>query len=177
MTESALRSIGDAGFGRIKPALLAADHGGWFLMDGRAAAALPAAAGARAVALGVAVLPNAADRTFRDGNAAAFGTLAGADTVTMTQANMPNYALTGTLDQQTNNHAHTIQNWNNVQGTSGAKAGSGTPGSGGSGAGNLVIQSGGAHAHTFTVGTGGGGQAIDVQDPWLGVNWFIYLGV
>lgn len=176
MTEAAMKPLGDVGLGKIKPSVRTADHNGWYLLNGRALTALPAAAQMNAAAIALTSLVTAADRTLRDGGTSAFGTTGGADSVTLTQANMPNYTLSGSLDTQTNNHKHTISNWNNVQTNSGNKAGEGTPGSGGGGTGTLSIQSGGAHTHSFTVGTGGSAQAIDIQDPYLGVNWFIYLG-
>ena len=89
-----------------------ADHDGWYLLDGRAITTLSANARAIAASLGfTSNLPNATDRVLKAKTGAeTLGSTGGANSQTITQANLPNVTLSGTTTGSTSSagaHTHT----------------------------------------------------------------------
>jgi len=85
--------------GDIKHSARTADHGGWYLLNGRAIASLPVAAQTAAAALGfTGNIPNATDRVLKTKTAAeAMAATGGISTITIGRVNLPNINFTGTL--------------------------------------------------------------------------------
>lgn len=177
--------------GNIKYSVKTSDHNGWYLLDGRAVSAFPAAVKAKAQALGFTTnIPNASDRVLKTKTATeSLGTVGGNNMLTILQSNLPNITLSSNTSGTTTAsgaHAHSpaVGSAFLLSGTSFGNNGNGY-GNAGNGAWGGVNARGntaaaGAHTHTFsgTVSTplGGGGQPIDNRSPYLSVNTFIYLG-
>lgn len=105
-------------FGDIKQGFQFADHGGWYLLDGRAISSLPANAQNNAVNLGfVGNIPDASNKMLA--NMGALGATGGSSTVTLTQANLPNATLSGTTSLD-GTHTHTVSPVSTVTNTGGA---------------------------------------------------------
>lgn len=176
--------------GDIKQSILTEDHNGWYLMDGRSIAALPANAAANALLTGFAVnLPNAAD-SFLKGKSAveSLATAGGNNTRNLTQANLPNVTFSGTANTS-GSHTHDYEdkyhgvseNVNIVTGLLGILSGIGL---------NLLNNNvgsptvsndpglsttNGSHTHTATVTTGGSATTLPIASH-LVTNTFVYLG-
>ncbi|SEW38795.1 hypothetical protein SAMN05421841_2508 [Chryseobacterium wanjuense] len=85
--------------GDIKHSARTADHGGWYLLNGRAISTLPVEARTAAAALGfTGNIPNATDRVLKTKTAAeAMGATGGISTITIKRVNLPDVNLIGTL--------------------------------------------------------------------------------
>ncbi|MDR4953625.1 hypothetical protein REB14_15710 [Chryseobacterium sp. ES2] len=165
----------DYPYGTISNSFAAADHKGWYLLDGRAVSSLPANVQARAASLGFTVsLPNANDRFIKTKDAAeTLGSLSGNATVTLVQANLPNVFFTGSTSTD-GAHTHTYSD-----------RGAGASVNSGSGANNPVADNtsdtyktadAGVHTHSLSFSSGGSSQPINITPSYLVTNVFIYLG-
>ena len=97
----AMASIGD-----VKSGIQTADHSGWVLLNGRPITTLSANQQAVANTLGLTGnLPDASN-AYLSQNGGAMGTVSGINTITLTQANLPNINFTGTA-ASAGDHAHT----------------------------------------------------------------------
>lgn len=113
LTQAQIDSSGIAAYGftatmpgDIKQGFQFADHGGWYLLDGRAINTLPANAQANAVNLGfVGNIPDASNRMLA--NMGALGATGGSNSVTLTQGNLPNATMTGTTSSD-GGHSHSV---------------------------------------------------------------------
>lgn len=124
--------------GDIKHSARTADHGGWYLLNGRAISTLPAAARTAAAALGfTANIPNATDRVLKTKTATeAMAATGGVSTISIARANLPNINFTGNLSgNMTAAGAHT----HNVTGSAAAS---------------------GQHTHTLNVSVGNAGGHV-----------------
>jgi hypothetical protein len=93
-------------FGDVKSGIQTTDHEGWVLLDGRAFSALSASQQTVAVSLGLSGnIPNASN-AFLVQDAQVLGSVNGDNTVTLSQANLPNVNFTGTA-ASAGNHDHT----------------------------------------------------------------------
>lgn len=192
--------------GDIKASLKVTDHGGWYLMDGRALTSLPTNAQINAGSLGiVGVLPDATNRVLKTKTGVeALLSIGGNDSITLTQTNLPSYNLgTSVLTSNTGSHTHTTTldpdgehdhtaTTNNfgIDYKGFANSASNTDTSlivgnsnvfktdtAGQHIHNVTINSSGAHTHTFnSINSGGSDQPIPLQKPYFAVNRFIYLG-
>ena len=182
--------------GDVKQGFQAADHDGWVLLDGRAVSTLTASQQAAAAAIGFTNnIPNAYNRILKDQGALA--TTGGSNTSTLTQSNIPNYLLTGSA-ASAGNHSHT-----GVTSTDTHSHFYSDYGLGGSNLGNLGLFDSpattrnnisytttdadshnhtinttvnGDHTHTVSVSSGGSGTEFNVENAYLSVHAFIYLG-
>ncbi len=173
--------------GDMKPSLETADNSGWYLLDGRAKATLPAVAQANATAIGIgANLPDAADKFLKAKTGAeVIGASAGSNTVTLAQTNLPNVNFTGTTDSA-GAHTHTYSDTYNPPISLGLLSGilhlglsiiNTTVNHEITLPGNLTATaSNGNHTHTVTIPSGGSGTAISATPLHLVTNEFIYLG-
>ncbi len=101
-----VNTISEATFGDIKSGFQNNDHSGWIKLDGRAVNTLTASQQSIAVSLGFTTsLPNAST-SYLVQNGNSMGAVTGANTVTLTQANLPNVNFTGTA-ASAGDHAHT----------------------------------------------------------------------
>lgn len=97
----AMATVGD-----VKSGLQTIDHSGWVRLDGRSIGALSTNQQAAASTLGLSgTLPNAAD-AYLVQNGSTMGAISGSNTVTLTQANLPNVSFSGTA-ASAGGHAHT----------------------------------------------------------------------
>lgn len=162
-------SVGD-----IKYTATSADHDGWYLMNGRLITTLSSNASQRASELGFTTnLPNSTDHFLKyKSTTENLGQAVGANTIVLTQPNLPNITLTGTTNSSTHNHGYNergtgiinsievgstknlIDNNNTTQATGAA----------------------GGHTHIYTISTGGSNSPIPIQPKYLGAYIFIYLG-
>lgn len=191
--------------GDIKSGIQAADHKGWYIMDGRALTSLPAKAQTNAGTIGiVGSLPNATNLTMKTKQGAeALLSTGGSATYTLTQANMPNYSLpTATSSNASSSHTHTAtvdsaglhqhtaqgQNISRVLknfSSSGSNSDSALVEGGttpfytdydGAHTHNAIINTAGAHTHTVSVNTGGSSTPFSLYQPYFVIRRFIYLG-
>lgn len=171
-------------FGDIRYSSRTTDHNGWYLLNGRTLSSLPSDAQTNAIALGITGnLPNAAGRYIKQGTA---GTLTGASSLVLTQANMPNFNLTGTTSSLGHSHSLISPSFSVVRGTSMGQAAVGTANvwqlSGGAQNGSILANqtytsaAGGAHAHTMTIPSGGTATPLTLNPNYIQLNYFIYLG-
>ena len=166
--------------GGIKWGMQAADHDGWYVLDGRSLAGFTR--GQRRNALDLygwtTNLPDMRNAEVMD-TGAAMGTVAGSDSVSLTLANLPAYTMSGNMAQVDNNHNHgqllqgdTHVLHPNVYNRNFRSAGNGNQ----RGARNLSVASGGAHSHTFGIPSGGTGAGINTENPYYSANLFAFLG-
>ena len=165
-TFASIHTIGD-----VKHGFQTGDHDGWVKLDGRSISSLSAAQQAAATSLGfTGNLPNAWDRTLKMKGALA--STGGGNTATLSQANLPNVNFTGNTNT-TGSHSHTF---GRPQGDQNYANGGGNVWWGPSYTKTQTTSSNGDHSHTVTVSSGGSGTPLSVEDLYLGVNVFIYLG-
>jgi microcystin-dependent protein len=162
--------------GDVKSGMETADHDGWYLLNGRAVTTLSATAKANAAAIGLtATLPNIADRMIKTkATAQSVGTQGGANTITLTQSNIPIYSVT-TTTSSAGAHNHTWQDEYMAYGSSGIEAANSDYNH------NIptttrTTSTDGNHTHTAAASTGGSSQALSVLPQYVVVNMFIYLG-
>lgn len=156
--------------GDIMQSFQAADHDGWYLLDGRAVSTLPALAKTAAAALGFTTsLPDSRDRVLKAKNASeALAATGGANSISIAKANLPNTSLSGTIAAtlaSAGAHTHTASSRLDFGGahshtTSGSLAAGGAhthPVSGSLASGGAhthgvsgTLASAGAHTHNFT---------------------------
>lgn len=171
--------------GDLKQSLKNIDHVGWIKLDGRVVSSLTATQQTAAASLGyTTTLPNATFAYIAQTGTP--GVLSGANTRTLTQANLPNINLTsngggghehpialstsggwpGATDPSALKARQSPVNEADVSTTDRPTARYATTG--------LI---GAVGAHTHTVPLGGSAQAIDITPRTLGANTFVYLGL
>ena len=165
--------------GDLKYGMQNADHGGWIKMDGRSIASLNSSQKAHAIDLGfIDSLPNMSQIIYKSDPSIPLGQIAGSNTITLTQDNLPNVILSGTTSSA-GEHSHDIRtkqdDW--------ILSNSGNPFGGpsfGVDFGPALIhhrtELAGAHTHDVNIPLGGSGQSIDVKPKFLNSNSFIFLG-
>ncbi len=171
-------------YGDVKTGFQSDDHSGWIKLNGRAKSTLSATQQAQATALGIGTnLPNA-DNAFMVQNGSAIGTVAGSNTKTIAQSNLPNVTLGGSTTTN-GSHTHTTNvNSNTVKLVSGnsvtAMAEGNSNWTSGSAESNAnVLAEAGNHSHSITTNSINGGVtqvALDITPKSMSVNTFIYLG-
>jgi hypothetical protein len=192
-----------ATIGDVKSGFQSADHAGWVKLNGRAVSTLTSTQQAAAATLGITgSLPNA-DNAYLTQNGSTIGSVSGSNTVSISQANLPNVNFSGTAASN-GSHSHSGTTSSNgdhshsPQGTSGANGSFLKTGFEGSGAGvgggsafttasttttngahthSYITSSDGSHTHTVTVSSGGSGTALSIAPKSMAVNMFIYLGL
>lgn len=160
--------------GEVKQSVLASDHDGWYKLDGRGLAFLPATAQQNAAAIGISAnLPNTEDVTLKGKTFGEdFGDLGGQTSFVIEQENLPDITYEGTTSV-TGAHAHSYVNRGSglYNYTAGALGGlrfeTGSTRSTGSA---------GAHTHILTVPSGGSDTPIEFRPKYMAVQMFIYLG-
>ena len=152
-------------YGDVKTGFQSSDHNGWVKLNGRAKSTLSATQQAQATTLGIGTnLPDASN-AFLVQNGSAVGTVAGSNSVTLAQNQLPNVTFTGQIGELA--HGAYIGStasgvFTRVNGTSSGNA------------------SGGGVTETFNLSIPLNGgvtqQSIDITPRRLIVNTFIYLG-
>lgn len=162
--------------GDIKNGFQSADHNGWYLLNGRTVSTLAVNPRARATALGFSTnLPDASDRYLKNTSGTDnLGTAAGANSFSLTQANLPNVTFSGSTNT-TGSHTHTYTDnpLNTV--ANGVASGTNNPVSDTSSV-NDNTNSSGDHTHTLSFSLGGSSQPVSLVPNNIITNVFIYLG-
>lgn len=176
----------------IKTGLQTADHNGWILLDGRAISTLTPTQQAVANGVFTGNLPDATNAYLAQGGT--LGAITGANTKTITQANLPNYTLpTATTSSDSHNHtgttstdthSHTYRHH-----TESVKKGSTSTApqaakhlfknftTSTDSHNHTFTTSTDTHNHTVSVNSGGSNTPLDITPRTLSVNTFIYLGL
>lgn len=166
--------------GDIKYSRDTSDSGGWYLLNGRSIASLPANAQASSSTLGfVTNIPNFLNRLEKTKSGSEqLGVLGGASSLSLTRNNLPNFAINGTTS--TNGaHTHSItQIENSGSAGTGRAFLVGNPGSPyGTQTDVRTLTNSGSHTHTsVTLNSNGGNQAFNLTPSYLVLNAFVYLG-
>jgi hypothetical protein len=161
-------------YGTVKESLRTTDHNGWYKLDGRLVSTLPAAAQANAATVGLTgSLVDTSNRLMKQGTPFTTG---GVDTVTLTQANLPVYNMTGTTNTA-GAHTHAESYAGHVM-TYAATGNAFVMQTGGPITGTTTVATtvAGAHTHAGTVNSGGSALPIDVLPQSMSYSYFIYLG-
>jgi hypothetical protein len=152
-------------YGDVKTGFQTADHNGWIKLNGRAKSSLSSTQQAQATALGIGTnLPNA-DNAFLVQNGSSAGTVAGSNSITLAQNQLPNVNFTGQIAEVAHGAviiASASGVFSRVSGNSWGNAG------------------GGGSTETFNLNIPLNGgvtqQQINITPKSLSVNTFIYLG-
>lgn len=178
-----LCDLQNAIYGDIKDSRQNTDHCGWYLLDGRALTSLSATAQAQALSLGFGSnLPNFTNRFVRAKQGAeTMASTGGANTVTLTQANMPNFSI-NISTSASGNHSHDIIDRNNFNptGVSGPFANIADNSNYNSRPANAIIttlSTNGLHNHPFNLSSNGGGESISIVPSYIAYASFVYLGL
>ncbi|MDI1256783.1 MAG: hypothetical protein PSV16_11860 [Flavobacterium sp.] len=184
--------------GDIKYGFQNRDHDGWYLLNGRAIAALPTSVQSTAFALGFTTnLPDATDKFLKGKSTSeTMATTVGSNLVTLTQANLPNFNM-GATTSSDGSHTHTgttstdgahTHNYDGYTGTGQSLLNilgvtlqqpnivSKSTSSAGSHSHTLNVTAAGSHSHTVTVNSGGSGTATNNVPLSIVSNVFVYLG-
>lgn len=161
-------------YGDVKYSYQCIDHKGWVMMNGRSKSTLTSTQQSVATSLGIgSLIPNIADKTLVGvSGTKALNSTSGSSSVTIARNQLPNVTLTTSTDGDHNHNS----------GSSAASLFSsllpftGTP----------VLYStsnvhststNGSHSHTTSSINGGvTQQSMSVQNPYIALNGFVYLG-
>lgn len=160
-------TIGDVKYGYQN-----ADHKGWVLLDGRLKSTLTASQQANATSLGIgANLPNIADKNIVGvSGTKVLNSTNGSATVILNQNQLPNVTLTTSTDGAHTHKAGKSSNFLLAFGFSQNLV----PSAAGDDEDTSVA---GAHSHTTSSINGNVVQQnVNIQNPYLALNGFIYLG-
>jgi hypothetical protein len=174
-----LVSGGSAVFGDVKNGYQTTDHNGWVLLNGRLLTTLTPTQQVTAAALGfVANLPNVADKSIVGASPTkALNTTGGADNVILSRDQLPDFSLNTLPGEGMHTHLYYWPTYTTTYVAAGSNAVSyiynyGTFWS------NYNGYYDGAHTHTTESVNGGVPQsAINIQNPYITMNGFIYLGL
>jgi hypothetical protein len=203
-----VNTAAEATYGDVKSGFQTVDHSGWIKLDGRAVSSLTTTQKAAAASVGFTTnLPNATG-AYLGQTTQAVNTFTGAtnNTVSLSQANLPNVNFTGTSGGG-GNHQHTVDPAPINSGWAGSHAhtispkildpiyggGLGWGGNGFTAAGTTTTSTApdhqhyidipstnssfiGDHFHSLSVASGGSNAAINITPKTLSVNMFVYLG-
>ncbi len=185
--------------GDVKSGIQTVDHSGWVLLDGRPLTALSANQQAVATSLGsIGNIPDASN-AYLSQNGNPMASVSGANTTTLTQANLLNVNFTGTAasagdhshsgtTNTTGSHVHNMTFQRNQQdhgitgkigdnGEFGDFTYSGSMQAAGNHSHTVSTNIAGSHTHSVTVSSGGSATPINIAPQTLTVNMFIYLGL
>lgn len=164
--------------GDIKPSMNIADHNGWYILDGRTITTIPSInARQNAINIGfTSVLPDATDKILKGKSTTEqFAAIGGKNALILTQANLPNFSLTGNTNAS-GAHSHGIApmgdsywNWTNneLSKVTGLRTVQNE---------TRTTSSSGIHSHTITIPSGGTANSISNYPKNMAVIYFIYLG-
>ncbi len=114
-----VNTASDATYGDVKSGFQSSDHEGWIKLDGRAISTLSAAQQTVANSLGfTGNLPDA-NTAYLVQNGGSMGSVSGANTVALTQANLPNVSFSGTA-ASSGAHSHGVNPPNTTTSSNGA---------------------------------------------------------
>lgn len=171
----ALVTASSAVLGDVKNGYQTADHNGWILLNGRLKSTLTATQQTAATALGIGTnLPNIADKSIvGTSGTKALNTIGGSSSATISRDQLPDVTLSTTAE---GNHTHTLgeyfyKNVNLQLGSVSIRV---------LDSGYSVYQSNAQGLHTHATESINGGvtqNAVNIQNPYIALNGFIYLGL
>jgi hypothetical protein len=172
----ALSSGSSAIIGDVKNGYQTTDHSGWILLNGRLKSSLTTTQQTAATGLGIGInLPNTADKSIVGTSATkALNTTGGSDVSTITRDQLPDFTL---LTNVAGAHSHTYYypTYVNVNVTA---TYTGTVGSRITSSYGYPTDVQGNHNHITESINGGVTQTtINIQNPYIVMNGFIYLGL
>ena len=150
-----VNTVSEATFGDVKSGFQATDHSGWIKLDGRAVSTLSADQQAVAISLGFTTNLPDASTSYLVQNGFGLGSVSGANTVTLTQGNLPNVNFSGTA-ASAGNHTHDTDPASFNSGSAGNHDHWVDPP-------NTVTTTDGWHTHGSNAG-GGNGAGLQFQD-------------
>jgi hypothetical protein len=142
-----INTVAESTLGDMKSGFQSADHSGWIKLDGRAISTLSANQQAVAVSLGFTTNLPDATTAYPVQNTGTLGAVVGANTTTLTQANLPNVNFSGTAASN-GSHTHNTDPAAINSGYNGDHAHSGT------------TSTNGFHSHGSNAGGGQGGLGL-----------------
>lgn len=160
-------------YGDVKYSFQTTDHEGWVLMDGRAKTTLTATQQAAATALGFGEsLPDLADKTIvGTSGSKPLGGTGGNASISIAQNQLPDVTLTTSTNGA---HTHTSgisTTYSLMTGGINYQILSATTNT-------TATSSSGSHNHTTSSINGGvTQQSLNIQNPYMAVNGFVYLGL
>lgn len=161
-------------YGDVKYSFQTTDHNGWVLMDGRAKTTLTATQQAAATALGFGEsLPDLADKTIvGTSGSKPLGGTGGNASISIAQNQLPDVTLTTSTNGA---HTHTAGTSTtyllSLVGILGYQILNSTTNT-------SATSSSGSHNHTTSSINGGvTQQSLNIQNPYMAVNGFVYLGL
>ncbi len=161
-------------YGDVKYSFQTTDHNGWVLMDGRAKTTLTATQQAAATALGFGEsLPDLADKTIvGTSGSKPLGGTGGNASISIAQNQLPDVTLTTSTNGA---HTHTAGTSTtyllSLVGILGYQILNSTTNT-------TATSSSGSHNHTTSSINGGvTQQSLNIQNPYMAVNGFVYLGL
>lgn len=175
-------------FGDVKTGFQVADHQGWYLLNGRAVNSLPVNTQSRAAGLGfTSNLPDATGRFLKGASAESqVAQLGGNNSISLGQANLPNYSYLGstTSDNASHNHQMTPDRYDISSTSTGTLLISMGSFNDPIGSNNRLAHTetsttstSGDHSHTFSiVNAGGSATSLNIVPQYVITNTFIYLG-
>lgn len=141
------------------------DHNGWYLCDGRSLDILSVAARNNATNLGLTTLPDLRDVvTKMKGNPLSGG---GSDNVNIGQGNLPNISLDGNTASTTVSYTDTQRDQFTRNGTRSNVANRGS---------KNVTRTLTIPSLNVTVPLGGSDEPLNIENKYISLNKFIYLG-
>ena len=159
--------------GKLKYGMQTADHSGWFLCNGRDTTGILTESQQMAhqnLDLG-AVLPNAIDKVLKmDGT---LNQTIGLNTRVLTQDELPAFTIPVTTNNS-GNHTHSITEQSSR--TTSATETNHNSRLKGFNNDTKTTESSGDHSHSYSVSNGGMSVPFSIEDLYLQVNVFIYLG-
>lgn len=182
--------------GSMKYSLQPSDHNGWIKLDGRATNSFSGnqqvQIGSLLSIAGAAPIPNATNNYISQVSSGALGSTSGSNSVTLTQANLPNAVLSGTtLSSGSHTHYAAVfaqensnvldlatesiasQNINDASGYGYIMSAASNPGIG-------ITSPSADHSHTLTTNSINGNvtpTAVNITAATLKVNVFMYVGL
>lgn len=162
-------------FGDVKHGFQSLDHNGWIKLDGRSLSMLTASQKAAAISVfgNITTLPDSEGKVLKQkGN---LSTIGGANTVSINVSNLPNYSLTGTVSVPPHSHTYSDRHPVNTQKFCPDKRGIEAPVAPGINETKTTSEAGATTANV-SINSGGQGQLLSVEDTYLSVNTFVYLG-
>ena len=167
--------------GDIKYSYDPADHDGWYLLDGRTVASLPAEAQVVAQDLGFgSTIPNFANRYVKTtATTSSTATTGGNSSLSLSSSNMPNITLSGTTGSA-GAHTHTGTDYYNFLPTPNGSGRWGQAGTSGIQEGYFKVQTTTTapnHTHNaVTYSSGGSSTPLSINPTYIALNTFVYLG-
>ena len=174
-TWQALLSGSSAVIGDVKNGYQTTDHNGWILLNGRLKSTLTTTQQTAATGLNIGVnLPNISDKSIIGSSPSkTLNTVGGSDSSTISRDQLPNIVLSTSME---GNHTHTLGEYFNKNVS--LQLGSTSIRVLDTGYSSYQSNAQGNHTHYIEPLNGGVTQnSLNIQNPYIAMNGFIYLGL